>query len=685
MPQSDEALAGLVKLWLAKVKKACEHKKKVFGDDADEAMRFYNAPNYNWMYGEGGGNDRGRTGVSPLAQVPSPTFKMTLNKVAEMVQIFGPILYAKNPIRQVNPRPPAPFGMELFEDPAIVQLLMPPELAPMFEGDPMAGQMLGQAILGQEDSRLRFDTLKANLLAAYLNWTPNELRLSEHARKAIDEALIKGRGCLWTETYTPPGSQQKFVGSFYDSVDFLAIDPDAEQIEDAWWIARKCSGPYWDVERLYGLEPGSLKDKGVVESQDRQVSVDAFDNHDARKRGTTNDLVCYWKVWTRMGVGGRLSGSDQERDRAGLLPGDLAGLADTFDEIVGDHAFLVLCDGVDYPLNLPPSLLDAPAVGPEGEPGSAIEEVRSRLSWDLPLWADGQWPVSVLDFHPVPRCPWPMAHIKPAMGELKALNWLYSFMVGKIQVTLRDIVAVLKELSEEFKVTVLEGADLSVVELDAQNRSISECVQVLQFPQMNADVWRIIEAIEVNFEKRVGLNEVFYGRSTTQIRSATEADMKAQHLNIRPDDMAERVESWMTLAARKEAIAARLLLSTEDVRPIIGPVGAQLWEQLVTAPPGDPAVFRELEYRIEAGSTRKPNKEREIANANEAMQAILPLLDKYASMTGFTGPLNYLLEHWAKSRDMDPRPLMLPEQPPPMPGQDPTQQPAGEPAPDGGP
>ena len=61
--------------------------------------------------------------------------------------------------------------------------------------------------------------------------------------RGIDEALIKGRGCLSCGTWTPPGSDTTYVGSFFDTVDFLFIDPDAEAIENAWWIARKICQP----------------------------------------------------------------------------------------------------------------------------------------------------------------------------------------------------------------------------------------------------------------------------------------------------------------------------------------------------------------------------------------------------------------------------------------------------------
>jgi len=633
--KGDSTLAGLCQLWVDKIKRASEYKKKVFQDDADEAMKFYrpDEDGYGFVYkgdldkSKGLGLDQER-----------PPFEMTLNKVAELVAVFGPILYSKNPNRQVNPRE---------------QVEIPPTAIP----DPYLAQYLVQ----QEAVRGQHDQLKCLLLSAYLNWTPNELHLKNDVEKGIDEAIIKGRACLWTGTYAPPGLNTTYVGSFYDSVDFLYIDPDAEDIKHAWWIARKLCQPVWEVERRFGLKPGSVK--GAYESANMQVEVDSQKKESDRQRGLSNDLITYYEIYSRMGCGGRLSGATKTRD-VSVLPGDLSAFAKALDPLAGDHVFLCVAPGVQYPLNLPPDIQDLPITNTGGpEDGGPI--VKERLSWPVPYYGMGLWPVSVLDFHPVPRCAWPMSHVKPALGELRFLCWAYSFVAGKIKSTLRDIVAILQEMAEEFKVTVLEGVDLSVVELNPGNKNIHECVQVLQFPQMNADIWKIVEKVEANFDKRVGLDEVFGSKPDTEPRSATESNIKSQKQNIRPDDMSEKVEEWMTEAAKKEAIAARMLLQPKDVLPMLGLTSAALWSQYVMTK--DIGVVRELEYRIESGSTRKPNRDRDQANADSAMQILLPVLNGFAQTTGQLGPVNALLGMWCKTRDLPPGPFQLiPPPPPPM-------------------
>ncbi len=141
--------------------------------------------------------------------------------------------------------------------------------------------------------------------------------------------------------------------------------------------------------------------------------------------------------------------------------------------------------------------------------------------------------------------------------------------------------------------------------------------------------------------------------------------------------MANRVEDAMSELARKEALAIRWHLVGADVAPIMGPVAAQFWDQLVV--PSDPSeIMHQLEYRIEAGSAKKPNKDRDAANMQTAMQTLLPVFQQYMMATGDTTAINQLLADWAKSIDLPAEKYMLKPPPPPAP-------PAGPPAPGGAP
>lgn len=569
---------------------------------------------------------------------------MTVNLVAELVQLFGPVLYARNPIRQVNPREVPTIPIEVFGNPQ----------------DPNV-QLQYAMLMQQAQPFAARDAGRAKLLEWYLNYTPNALDLKTHSRNAIDECLIKGMGVLWTELWQPRGAPWKVVGSFYDSCDNLLVDPDNESIMGAGWVGRYCVHPTWWLEREYGLRPGSLT--GNMESYGQQSMVQTDPDGDYhRRQGLTNDLIGYWKIYSKIGMGARMSGVTKE------YPGFTPELR-TEMEKYGDYCFLVVADSVpDRFLNIPPELVEQ----------GMQQEISRRVQWPTPFWADDEWPFTYLSFHDVPREVYPMAHIKPALGELKFINWVYSFIACKIKTSSRDLIVCRKSLGEEIKNTLLRGSDFELIEIDRAHGTIKEVVQILQHPQMNGDIFKVVEAVTENFRKRTGLTELMYGETAHQYRSAQEADLKADQLHIRPDDMKNKVEDWMSDVARKEAFAARWHLTQDDVAPMMGPIGAQFWAQLVM--PADPnEILHQLEYRIEAGSAAKPNKQRDQQNYQQALQALGPILQQYAFSTGDVQPLNALISGWAKGIDLDPTNLLLKPPAPPVPpaGAGPAPAPAG--------
>lgn len=635
MSDLKEPLRPVTGTWIQKIKLAWEFKRKKFQDDADEAMQFFNGP-YDFLYGlKNAGASRGFVYTGESADLPRPSFCMTINKVAEMVQLFGPALYHRNPNRKVNFRQMPSLPPELFGDP----------------NDPRT-QMQAQQRQMQNLQMRSIDQGRAILLETYLNYTPMALDLKTESRWAVDEAIITGLGALWTEVYQPAGAQFKMVGSFFDSSSNLVMDPDAENFRDVKWIARKCIHPFWEVEEEYGLESDSLRGKSQYESFSAQSNVSSSRDGDYnRKRGLTNDLLVYWKIWSKMGIGGRLMG---------IRP-DLRPSLDQY----GKYTYLVVADSCNYPLNLPPALTDV-AFGEDLEAAEQAKiEMQKRLEWPTPFWADDAWPFSPLIFHSIPKEIYPMSHVKPGMGELKFLNWAFSFLAGKVRTASRDFIGIAKSAGEELKDIIKHGSDYTTIEVEALHGSIDNVVKFLQHPPFNQEIYKIIEGVAGNFEKRTGLTELMYGLTHNQMRSAYEAEVKGDQVSVRPDDMASKVEDWMTEAARKEAFAARWHLHGQDVVPVMGPEGGQWWDQLVTA--ADPAeIIHQLEYRVEAGSAKKPNKGREAATMQQAVQLLFQPLFGYSMSTGDVGPVNRLITEWAKSLDLEPEGFLI-KPPPPQP------------------
>lgn len=670
----DTPLLPLCRSWASLIKKARDHRQECFGNTADLCHRFY-TESHDFVYA-----DKNRPNGFG-ADVPSPSFKCTVNKVAELVQLFGPSLYHKNPSRYVKDR----------------KVTLPDSLYHLRYG------MYAPSMLQQRDLEAEIAKITAEVLSIPLNYTPQEFDLKRESSSAIDEALIAGRGFLMHEMAAPPGGGLPLPKHYYVSWKRVYIDPDAESIHDATWIAVEFQGPSWEVEKEFLLPEGALKDVAKAESANRQGQIDGDSRGGwSRKQGVTHDLVTYYKVFSKAGMGHRISAPSTD-PAASFDTEKFRGVLEQF----GDHCFLVICDGISYPLNVPPDVQNAPIDAEVEDPVEAaaaaanLDDLKRRLRWPVPFHKDGGWPVSELDLHPVPGDLWPMAHLRPALGELMFLDWVMSWLAGRVQFTGRTLIALAGHIDEEYERLIRDGSDLEVIKLSAMHRDLKEAIQILQFPEVNADVWKIIDIVSEMFDKRTGLTELVYGLSGKQMRSASEAQLKEERTSIRPDDMADKVEEWQSVVARKEALMLRWNCPPQAVAPIFreqfDPTGMQAgpatlwWAEHVYVPPDDETpgaedkAVREFDYTIQAGSVRKPNLEKAQADADLAAQTFLPLYQQHYFATGDPTPLNGFTAVWAQAHMMDPGPLMFPPlmmQPPPAPV-GPDGQPVQEPQPAG--
>jgi hypothetical protein len=289
----------------------------------------------------------------------------------------------------------------------------------------------------------------------------------------------------------------------------------------------------------------------------------------------------------------------------------------------------------------------------------------------------------MLSFHRKPGYVWPISHIKPGIPELRFLCWAFSFLAQRVAVSCETLIGVSKAADQDIKDQILSQSQggFKIVELsEILGRSVSDVISVFQLPNATNEIWNVIGAVTEMLEKRLGLTELVYGMTNKQIRSATEASVRSEQISIRPDDMAECVENCMSNLARKEAMAARWLLSPEDVAQVVGPIGAAVWQQHVSSM--EPLqVAREYDYRIESGSARKPNKATRAEQMQAALQNLGPVLSGLIG-AGVVDPFNALIKDWADSLDLDATPYLIPPPPPP---QEQMPMPPGEQAPEGGP
>jgi len=566
-----------------------------------------------------------------------PTFKANINKAFELVALVGPVLYWHNPVRECRSRQTMQFSPEVFgnvQDPAFMHQF--------------------QVMMAEEQHRTNVAKTRTQVMEQYLNYTPGEQPfggLKGASQMAITEALVCGRGTLWVEDYELPGSDKRLTGAFFDTVDNLFIDPDAETLQDAMWIARKHIKPVWQVERDFNLPKGSLKGKdGTYRSTELQAeTADRF--KDELNDGTKEqDLIVYYDIYSKMGIGTRLD--DAKRPTV-----------DAIDELVGDYAYIAMSPGVDFFLNAHQDHIERG--GEDGGP-MEIEDVLEMFDWPVPLWKDNLWPCCMLDFYNNPSSVWPIPPLAPGIGELYLINIITANLTDQVFENSKNIIAVLKTHEEELRSTLEKGGGIVTIS-EAAARPINEMIQFLQKPGVNRDAWELVDRLMAQFEKRVGLNEMLYGLNSGGIsRTASDAKFKQSQSQIRGDHMASQVEDWMETVARTERLVARWTIEGSDLEPLLGKAGAAFWQKYIESSDVD-EFMREMTTTITAGSARKPNKDRDNTNMNAVLPILSQEFSKHADMTTDTTPLNNLFSMWGKAIDMDTSPLQLSPRTPPQP------------------
>lgn len=615
-------LRFLVDDWLGKIKIATEHRDERFGKYAQEAMNLFDGEN-NWMWNDA--QAKGPQGFLAKDGI-MPTFKISVNKLFEAVALFGPALYSQNPnctvtARQYPEVPPEALGFAP-EDPVYQQLFV-------------------------EDQYLKAQKVAcAEVKQSYLNWLQYETDKKTQSRRAITEAIVAGLGILEIGMYRPPFSNITYPKATYRSWKDVVVDPDADYWEDVNWIAIRRREARNKVEEKFGLMPGDLK--GHHQSAASQGTDRARREANAGRNGQSFDIVEYWEIYSKNGMGDKLAGSRSEEN------------AEYDFTAMGDYCYLAVANGVPFPLNLPSNYL-LEATDPE--------ELAAKAQWPIPFWSDasaeGGWPIVRLSFYESPRSVWPISLFKPAMGEIRFVNWCLSFLADKVAQSCTTYVGVAKAAGVDIQ-KQLSGiaTPFTVLEISqVTGKTLKEAVEFLQSPDFPQHVWTMVAQVMDLIDKRTGLTELIYGLSGRQMRSAAEANIKDSNIAVRPDDMAQSVENALSLVNVREMQAARWFCEPQDIEPAVGRMGAIVWEQLVQQQDVD-AVTRDFAYRIEAGSARKPNKANKIAQLTDIGQVIIAYAQQTAQMGQFQ-PWNAYVTDMMKAMDLDPAPYLIPPPPPP--------------------
>jgi hypothetical protein len=624
-------LAYLCEDWLAVIDRGLKQRDERFGKYAQEALNFFDGDN-NWMwdakYAQGPQGFLAKDGVMPM-------FQISVNKLFEAVALFGPVLYHQNPNVLVSP----------LQHPEI-----PPEALGFAPEDPMYQQLF----MEDQFEKARKDAC-AQVKTAYLNWLQYESDKKTHARRTITEAIVAGLGLFETTMFEPPFSEVAYPRTQHLSWKDMVVDPDAEYWEDVQWIAIRRRKAVNKTERRFGLFPGDLK--GQFQSGAAQESSRGRKEIGGQRGGESFDIIEYWEVYSKNGMGDKLKGKHEDNQ------------AYNFDEL-GDYCYIVVSRGIPFPLNLPSNFL-LESTDPE--------ELAAKVQWPIPYWydasSDGGWPVVRLTFYDKPNSVWPIGMFKPAIGELRFVNWCLSFLADKTAQSCTTYLGVMKAAGIEMQKQIGNGrlGPYQLIELSqVTGHKIDELVKFLQAPDFPQHIWNMVAQVLELIDRRTGLTELSYGLTSRQMRSATEANVRDANISVRPDDMAQSVENALSLVNVREMQAARWLCEPEDIAPAVGRMGAMVWQQLVQTQNID-SVVRDFAYRVEAGSARKPNKQNRAAQLTELGQVLLPVIAPLAQ-AGIVAPFNAYITDVAKAMDLDPSGYLIQLPPPGEQGPSPEEQ-----------
>lgn len=623
----------IVKFWASALTKARE-KRGEFDQIAEQCRSFYcKASSFMW--------DPEYLKKYVGKTITQPKFQITFNKAYEYVTIFTPMLFWEHAARKTETYMP-------------VRLELDNVSMALAGGDPAATEWLTQ-LQQQEvinDARTK---LREQVIGKYLDYSQRIQPggLSGHSTLGIGDALLTGRGCLWTQAYTFPGSERTLTGSFWVSVDDILIDPDCKDVTlaDARWIARRHRSHAWQIEKMFGIPEEILRSKSTLFSNNATPGVTGTTTRDmASNKDAKGDVIEWWEIYSRAGCGEKMCGNKS--------------IDPLFDQELGENVYLCICPHLDFPLNIPAKDFDL----------LTIQDLIDATAWPTPYWKTNEWPLSNLDF--VPRNgsdPWPLAPLAAALGEMTALNIMVSGYIQQCYENRQSIIAYLEGACENIS-GVLKGDQSPLpipIKSDLQ-KPLQDLIHFMNRPESNGDPLRGIEFMLHRVEQITGLSELLYGNSTGGVaRSAADANARQSNVSIRPDYMSKQVASWQTMVANKEKICAFYHVKATDISELLGPIGTEVWAQLVEQE-SDDSVLMNMHCYVEASEIRKPDRARDFSNMQQITQTIIPVLAAHATTTGDYEPLNNFMSKLGETMETDMTAFAIPSQQPPEP--DPVQQ-----------
>lgn len=463
----------------------------------------------------------------------------------------------------------------------------------------------------------------------YLNYTPTITDLYGESRRAIDEALIYGRGVFCTDKDETTG----LIRSRQVSVRNIILDGDTTKFSTARFVGERIVVNRFKLLQQYPQAKEQIMNlkKGAkpFPANDSTTGTNSYE----AEFTSSEESVAYIKLYVKEGLL-FMQGGDQLAKIANETKPPANGPAPE----APDNSPKVYCCSED------------------GEPFS-VED------WDVPFFQENEFPYSFMDFYDNPSSIWSVSPLEAGLGYQKAINWIVTLLMGKYRFTSRTLLATIRQnengLEQRDKDKLLIGNDIESIEVNVkgEQKKLGDFIQQFDWKNdyMTVGMAFLDKMMEL-YQKATGVYDILYGLSQTQDRSAAESQIKDRNSRSRLDDMKDRVVKCQSVLARKEAQAIRFLNSSQDMARVVGQQDAQDWGFLVkpdgqvvqqmlqqyiqSGMPPQQAVQQvqqamaqavdmdrwklETDYSIEAGSIRRKDIDQRIDSYKELMASVVP-------------------------------------------------------------
>lgn len=369
------------------------------------------------------------------------------------------------------------------------------------------------------------------ILGDYLNYSLAEYDAYANARRWVDQSIVWGRAVRWTARHP---KKPEIICSLWDDVRNFWDDPDADIPENRRIVFRRRWRPRDEVIAEYPefekeIKSVPKKEGSTVSKQDGELTAFSGMN-----------CIEYYEAYSIVALD-HFQGGDALR------------------EVYAEQ--------------------DSPAKYLFTKEGRFI----GACDWEVPFFIDGTFPVTILDYYDYPGSLWPVSPLEPGLNYLRALNWLSTLMMGRMRRYMRYLGAIAKSAGEGLSDTnedqVLMGSDVEMLMLDISAGKIGDFIQEsVPNAEWIGQGLQYRSVLEDRYRKATGAYDIlYYGQTDTQSRTATDAQMKDRNSRSRIEDMRDKIIKAETELARKDALAARFLLTREEIGKVMGPESAARW------------------------------------------------------------------------------------------------------------